>query len=98
GDQVADVAVVHVGVGEDARLDGQLRDELHQVLLREDGDSVRIPRACEGGRILAGLDAGNLSGGEGDDLNRWVVAENDVEVVEVPSGGSTDWDAVRHSH
>src|SRR5207247_3880275 len=78
--------------------DGQLRDELHQVLLREDGDSVGIPRAREGGRILAGLDAGDLGGGEGDDLNRWVVAENDVEVVEVSSGGSHDEDAAQHRH
>src|SRR5205823_12455716 len=98
GDQVSDVAVVDVGVGEDARLDGQLRDELRQLLLWEDGDALRIPRAGEGGGILATLDAGDLGGGEGDDLNRRVIAENDVEVVEVPSGGPHDQYAARHCH
>ena len=57
-------------------------------LLGDDRDAVRIERPGERGRVAAVVDARDLRGGERDDTRLRVLAEDDVEVVEVAAAGS----------
>ena len=84
--------VLEVGVAEDDLVDVELADQLTQLLLGADRDPLRIARPGQRGRIDALVDAGDLGRREGDDVGVRVVAEGDVEVVEVASSGSHDDD------
>ena len=91
--EVHDLLVPHVGVGEDDDVDVLTLDEVGQLGLVDDRDSLRIKAARELGRIAAPVDVGDLRRGEGDHLVARVVAEHDVEVVEVTTGRTEDDDA-----
>ena len=88
--------VADIAVGEDHRVRLEPGDQLLEIRLGVDRDSLRvsIPRQLRG--VAAPGDSGNLGRREGDDFDRRVVSIGDVEVVEVPSGGSHDDHAVRH--
>ena len=92
GAEAHDVLVGDVGVGEHALVDLELLDELGEVGLGVDRDSLRVELAGEGGRVLAVVDVGDLRRGEGHDVVVLVVAEEGVEVVEVAPRGSDDDD------
>src|SRR2546422_6867110 len=98
GDSVSDVRVVDVGVCEDARLGTEPLDEPRELFFRKNRDSfgVQVPR--EGGRILQSLDPRDLRGGERDDVVRRIVAEIDVEIMEVAARGAEDDDPSRLRH
>src|SRR5439155_26430078 len=98
GDPVSEVAVLDVGISEEARLDAVLRDEPREVLFREDRDSIRVERPPKGGGVLAALDSGDLRGRERDDAERRIVPEDDVEVVKIPARGAEDDDLARLWH
>jgi hypothetical protein len=97
---VHDRGVVHIAVGEDDLVDLPLAADAAELCLIVDGDAVRIARTCQGRRITPAGDAGDLRGREGHDVVCWVVAEGDVEIVEVAAGGSHDEDAsgIRRAH
>ena len=84
------VGIGDVAVGENNLVDVVLLDQLGDAGLLEDGDSLGIEPAGQGGRILAARDVGDLRGSEGDDLVVGVVAEVGVEVVEIPSRRARD--------
>ena len=65
-------------------------NDVGKFLLSPDRDALRVPRPGERRRVDAVVDAGNLRGGERDDFDVGVAAENGVEVVEVASTGSHD--------
>ena len=87
---VHDVLVRHVGIGEDHQIDRQLANQLLDAVLLVDRDAVGVARPGELGRIAAVGDVGDLGGGEADDLERRIVAEADVEIVEVAAGRTHD--------
>jgi hypothetical protein len=58
-----------------------------------DGDSVRVVRSRQSGRVTSVADAGNLRGGEGNDSDVRVVAIHRVEVVEISTGCAQYQDA-----
>jgi hypothetical protein len=84
--------VPEIGVGEDDLVDVVRADELRQLVLRTDRDPLGIPRPGERRRVGPLVDPRDLRRGERDDLRVGVVAERDVEVVEVASAGSHDDD------
>ena len=84
--------VLEVGVAEDDLVDVVPVDELRQLLLGPNRYPVRVPPSGERGRIDAIGDSGDLRRREGDDVGVRVVAEGDIEVVEVPPAGSHDDD------
>ena len=87
GGLVHHVHMRQIRVGENDFVDVLASDEVGQLCLRDDGNAVGIKRAGKRCRVRAVVDAGNLSGGEGHNLRRVIVAEHGVEVVEVaPSG------------
>ena len=92
------VAVIDVGVGENDLIDFEPRDELREVLLGEDRDTLGVERARQGGGEPAGLDPGDLRRGERPHDDGGVVAEPDEEVEEVPPRGSHDQHVPRLAH
>jgi hypothetical protein len=64
-----------------------------ELRLFEDRDASRVKPPGKGRRIAAAIDIGNLSCRESDDFNGRIVAVDDIEIVEVPSGGPHDDDA-----
>ena len=86
--EVHEVFVFHVAVGEDDHIDFVLANDTFHLVFFDDRDPLGIFLACEGGGIGLVGDIGDLGGGEGDDLVLRVVAEDNVEVMEVPAGGS----------
>src|SRR5881396_15706 len=93
-----DVRVVDVGVGEDARLGIERLDEPGELVLGKNRDPIRIEFPREGRGILPGLDSRNLRRGKRDDAVRRIVAEVDVEIVEVAARGPEDDDLARLRH
>ena len=87
------VLVGHVGVGEHHLIHFPLADQRRQFRLRVDGNPVGVQFPGQFGGVSPPLDVGYLGGGEGDHLVGRVVAEIDVEVVEVAPGGSHDDDS-----
>ncbi len=79
-----------VAVGEQDLVNVLVTKQPRQVGLRDDRDAVGIAGAGEFGREPAAVDAGNLRGGEGDDLDGRIVAQRDEEVVEVAPGRAHD--------
>ena len=86
------VLVRHVGVREDDVVDLQLADQLRQLRFVMDPDAVRIPAACQGGRVDPVADERDLRSGEGHHLGVGVMPIHRVEVVEVTAGRSHDHD------
>ena len=80
--------VRHVAVGEDDLVDVVALTQRLELRLVVDRDPVRVPRTGELGRKRAALDAGDLRRREGHHLDRGVVAQGHVEVVEVPTRGA----------
>src|SRR3989442_430359 len=98
GDSMPDVRVVDVGVSEDACLRTESLDEPWELFFRKDRDSFGVLFPREGGRILPSLDPRDLRGGKRDDVVRRIVAEIDVEVMEVAARGAEDDDPSRLRH
>src|SRR5206468_249517 len=92
---VHDVVVRHVGVGEDDEVDLEVADQPGDLLLLVDRDPGGVPRARQGGRVPAAGDVRDLRGGEPDDIERRIVPEAEVEVMEVPTGRTHDQDTSR---
>src|SRR2546422_11714801 len=88
GDPMPDVRVVDVGVRQDALLGTEPLDQPRELFFRKNRDSFGIQVPREGGRILPSLDARDLRGGKRDDVVRRIVAEIDVERMEVPAHGA----------
>src|SRR4029078_1715499 len=82
-----------VAVSEHDFIDGMSAAQSLELRLFEDRDAARVKPPGKGRRIAATIDIGHLSCRESDDLNRRIVAVDDIEIVEVPSGGSHDDDA-----
>src|SRR5208283_35658 len=78
-----------------------------KVSFFDDGDSLRIKRSGERWRIAAASNIGDLRGGEGHHAEVRIVAEDDIEIVEVSASGteneyvshesrsSRDWHSLR---
>ncbi len=86
-----------VAVGEYDPVDLLAREDAFEIGLRDDVDAVRVEGPGELRRVAPVIDPGDLGGRERDDLDRWVVAIDDVEVVEVAPGGAHD-DYLRAVH
>jgi hypothetical protein len=80
----------HVAVGEHDLVDLLFAADLFQPAILQDWDALRIGRAGQGRWIAAAGDARNLCRGKGDDLISRIVAQDHVEVVEVPASRSHD--------
>ena len=78
----------HVAVGEYDLPDLEFPDEKFEFSFFQDRNALGIQRACQRSGITASGNAGNLRRGEGDHLGRPVVAEGEVEIVEVAPGGA----------
>ena len=87
------VFVGKVRVGEDDLVDAFLADDVLELVLGPDADAFGIQRAGQRRRIDAAGDARYLRRGEGDDVRVRVAPVHDVEVVEIPSSGTHDYDA-----
>jgi hypothetical protein len=83
----------YVAVSEDYLVDRLTAAESLELRLHDDRNTLRIEPTGERRRITSVRDPGNLSRGESDDLNRRIVAIDDIEVVKVPSRGADDHDA-----
>ena len=97
-----DEGVLDVAVGEHHLVDVPLAADAGELRLIENGNSVGVACARERGGIAPSGDAGDLGGGEGHHLAGRVVAEGDVEVVEVAASRAHDEHAsglacVRHA-
>ncbi len=92
---VHQVGVCDVAVGEEDVVDIVRGDEVGKLALRVDRDAIGVTRARQHRRERPVVDAGNLSGREGDDVDRRVLLQRDQEVVEVATGGSHDDGATR---
>ena len=84
--------VREVRVGEHDLVDLFAADQLRQLLLGPDRNAVRVQRPGERGRVEAVGDPGDLGRREGDDADIGVLAEGEVEVVEVAPSGTHDDD------
>ncbi len=87
---VHDLDVRKVGVGEHNLVDTDGPDELLQVGFWADGNARRVARAGERRRVDPVVDARDLRRGKCDNFDRRVVAEHDIEVVEVTPASSHD--------
>jgi hypothetical protein len=84
------VLVGHVRVREDDLVDIVLADELLELGLRVDRDPGGVEVAGELLRVAPPVDVRDLGRGERDDLVGLAAAIDEVEVVEIASGGSGD--------
>ena len=75
--------VADVAVGKHHLIDVELGDQAVQVALGVDRNAGRVERAGQLRRIEPPLDVGYLGGGESHHLKAGVIAEDDVEVVEI---------------
>ena len=82
-----------VAVSEHDFIDGTSAAQPLELRLFEDRDASRVKPAGKRRRIAATIDIGDLSCRESDDFNGRIVAVDNIEIVEVPSGGSHDDDA-----
>ncbi len=82
------VLVGDVAVGEDSLVDIVILNQLLEVVLGVDRDTVGVQIAAQLGRIRAAVDVGNLRSGERDDFVALIVAEVDVEVVKIATGST----------
>src|SRR5262245_40724861 len=98
GGAVHHVVMRDVAISEDDIAHATLLNDTWQVLLRENGDTLGISRAGQLGGVEPPLDVGDLGRGEGDHLIGGVVAEEDVEVVEIASRRPHDDDLARTCH
>jgi hypothetical protein len=87
------VLVGHIRVGEDDLVDVVLADQVAELVLGVDRDSVGVELAGEERGIDAPRDVRDLRRSERDDLVVLVPAVDDVEVVEVAAGGACDQDS-----
>jgi hypothetical protein len=87
---VHDCGVRHVTVCENALVRVQFLNQLLQVLLRVNGNAVRVEASRERGRVLAAGYVGDLRRGERHDVIRGIVSVKSIEVVEVAPGGADD--------
>jgi hypothetical protein len=78
----------YIAVREDHQVYSMLADQLDELLLRLDGDPFRVELARQPGRISSILDLGDLRCGERYHFVLRVIAEIDVEVMEITSGGA----------
>src|ERR1035441_5513111 len=92
GCEVHDLRVRHVRVREDAEVDILAADQALELVLGDDGDTVRVERSGEGCGIAPSVDARDLRRGEGDDPAVGLVPENRVEVVEIAARRAQDDD------
>ena len=82
-----------VAVGEYDLFEFLLADQGFEFGLGQDRNAPGIKRTCQRGRIAPSGDAGNLRRGEGHDLERRIVAVDDIEIVEIAPGRAHDRDA-----
>jgi hypothetical protein len=90
---VHDVLVRHVGVREHDLVDLVLAHELLERRLGKDRNAVGIERPRQFSGVAATVDVRDLSRGERDDVVLGVVPVDEVEVVEIPTGGPRDQDS-----
>ena len=90
------VAVRHVGVGEDDLVDALLGDKLCEPAFGVYGDAVRVSRARQRGRIAALLDMRNLGGRECDHVDVLSVPVTGVEHVKITSRSAHDENSTHH--
>ncbi len=83
----------HIAVGENNAIGFVFGDEIAQLLFGINGDALGIQVSRQGCGVSLVRDARYLGGGEGDDLVLIVVAEGDVEIVEVAPRGAHDDDS-----
>jgi hypothetical protein len=79
-----------VGIGKDDLIYGQSGNKLFDLVFGVDGDALGLKGARKGWGVTPPFDVGDLSGSEGDDFISVVLAEEDIEIVEIPAGGSGD--------
>lgn len=92
-----DVLEGDVGVGKPGFFDPFRSNEILEFLFREDRDPFGVVGPRKLRRVGTSRNRRDLGGREGHDLNTRIVPEEDVEVVEVATGGSQDDDAsARH--
>jgi hypothetical protein len=89
---VHDVEMGDVGVGEPDLVHAVLADQRLELLFGANGDTVRIERSGQLGRVRPPLDVRDLRGGKGHDLAGLVAAKQRVEVVKVPPRRTHDDD------
>ena len=90
---VHDFGMGEIAVGEHDLFHLARADQRLEFRLGHDRNALGIERAGERGRIAASGDAGNLGRGKRHDLERRIVAIDDVEVVEIAAGRADDHDA-----
>jgi len=84
------VLVRHVRVREDDLVHLVLADQVSELVLRVDRDSVRVEIARQERGIDAARDIRDLRRGEGDNVVFLAAPVDDVEVVEVATGRTCD--------
>jgi hypothetical protein len=85
---VHDVLVGHVGIGKDDFVDALVPDQGRELVLGPDRNALRIEVACQLGGVDAAVDVRDLRRRERYDLVLLTAPVDEVEVVEVASGGS----------
>src|ERR1039458_8770811 len=91
------VLVGNIAVGKHDRINLVFGNQLFHILFLEDRDAFRIQASCRFGRITAAGNVRNLGGGECDYVLVGIVAEQDIEVVEVPACGAKNQNSL-HGH
>ncbi len=84
GPLVHHLGMGHVGIGESHQIGLVFPDEVGQSRLFVNGNAVGISLPGQFRRIPAALDVRDLGGGKGDHPVAGIVAEIDVEIVEIP--------------
>ena len=77
-----------ITIGKDDLMDAIFREEPGELLLRVDGNPLRVVRSSKLRGIDPVGDEGNLGGGKSDDLIIGPVPKEGVEIMKIPSSGS----------
>ena len=90
------VVVGHVAVAEHRQVDALLDDDPIQLALTKNRNPLRVERAGQLSRVAPILDVGNLRRREGNDFIGGIIAEEDVEVVEITPRRAENDDTLCH--
>jgi hypothetical protein len=66
------------------------RKQSREILFRVDGDPTRVIGSGKFWRVNSIGNERDLSGGEGNDLIGWMIPEEGIEIVEIPSSSPKD--------
>src|SRR5208282_575204 len=97
GAEMHEVLVGNIAIGKHYRINRVFSDQVFQIFLFEDRNALRIQAAGQFRRITTAGNVGNLSGSERNYLVVGIITKYDVEIVEVPAGGTQNQNSL-HGH